>query len=76
MYLIYTSLVIFNFLLSVIVDHDNIAGAVTHNGMDSSGIPVGTIFFTHIQTGSGGNPAFCTMGTRSFPRGKVVGAWH
>jgi len=67
MYLPYTSLIVFNFPLSIIVGQYNIVGAVTHCGLDSLGIPVRTRFFTHIQNGPGAKPAFCTMGTRSLP---------
>jgi hypothetical protein len=29
--------------------------------------PVRARFFAHVQTGPGAHPAFCTMGTGSFP---------
>ena len=34
-------------------------------------IPVWTRFFSPVQTGPGAHPASCTMGTGSFPGGKV-----
>jgi hypothetical protein len=36
-------------------------------------IPVGVLFFVHIQTGPGAHPASCTMGTGSFPGVKQPG---
>jgi hypothetical protein len=36
-------------------------------------IPMGTGFFTHIQTGPGAHPASCTMGIGSFPGVKRLG---
>jgi hypothetical protein len=42
---------------------------MTGYGLDSLGnrIPVGARFSTPVQTGPGAHPAYCTMGTRSFP---------
>jgi hypothetical protein len=36
-------------------------------GRSGDRIPVGAIFFAHVQTGPGAHPASCTMGTGSFP---------
>jgi hypothetical protein len=36
-------------------------------------IPVGAKCFAHVQTGPGSHPAFCTMGTESFPGVKRPG---
>jgi hypothetical protein len=36
-------------------------------------IPVGVRFFAHVQTGPGAHPAFCTVGTGSFPGVKRPG---
>jgi hypothetical protein len=36
-------------------------------GRSGDRIPVRARFFAHIQTGPGAHPAFCTMGTGSFP---------
>jgi hypothetical protein len=36
-------------------------------------IPMGARFFAHVQTGPGAHPAFCTMGTGSFPEVKWPG---
>ena len=36
---------------------------------------VGARFSLPVQTGSETNPASCTMGTGSFPGGKMAGAW-
>jgi hypothetical protein len=36
-------------------------------------ILVGAKFFAHVQTGPGGHPASCTMGTGSFPEVKRPG---
>jgi hypothetical protein len=44
-------------------------------GRSGDRIPVGARFFAHVQTGPGAHPAFCTMGTGSFPGGKAAGAW-
>jgi hypothetical protein len=30
-------------------------------------MPVGSRFSAHVQTGFGAHPAFCTVGTGSFP---------
>jgi len=35
--------------------------------------PVGARFFAPVQTGPGAHPAFCTIGTGSFPGVKGVG---
>jgi hypothetical protein len=42
-------------------------------GRSRNWIPVGSRFFTHIQTGPEAHPAFCTMGTKSFPGVKRQG---
>jgi hypothetical protein len=46
-------------------------GIATGYGLDGTGIkkkiPGGARFFAHVQTGPGVHPAFCTMGTGSFP---------
>jgi hypothetical protein len=36
-------------------------------------IPVGVRFFAHVQTGPGAHPAYCTVGTGSFPGVKWPG---
>ena len=47
-------------------------GITTDYGLDDRGdrIPVGRDF-PPVQTDTGAHPASCTMGTGSFPRGKV-----
>jgi hypothetical protein len=46
-------------------------GIATGYGLDGPGIekkfPVGARFFAHVQTGPEAHPAYCTMGTGSFP---------
>ena len=44
-------------------------------GRSGNRIPVGAKFSAPVQTDPGAYPASCTMGTRSFPRGKAAGAW-
>jgi hypothetical protein len=47
-------------------------GIVTDCGLDGPGIEtVGAGFSAPVQTGPGSHPAFCTMGTGSFPGGKL-----
>ena len=47
-------------------------GITTDYGPDSPGSnPGGDEIFPPVQTGPGTNPASCTMGTGSFPGGKV-----
>jgi hypothetical protein len=50
-------------------------GIATGYGLDGPGdrIPMGAIFFTHVQTGPATHPASCTMGTGSFPAVKRPG---
>jgi hypothetical protein len=59
------------------VGRDSSVGIAIGYGLDGPGIekkiPVGTRFFTHVQTGSGAYPASCTMGTGSFPGVKRPG---
>ena len=45
-------------------------------GRSGDRIPVGERFSALIQTGPGANQVSCTMGTRSFPGVKAVGAWR
>jgi hypothetical protein len=45
-------------------------------GRSGDQIPVGAKFSAPIQTGSGAQPASCTMGTGSFLGGKAARAWH
>jgi hypothetical protein len=54
---------------------DSSVGIATGYGLDGPGdrIPVGARFFAHVQTGPGAHPAFCTMGTGSFPGVKRPG---
>jgi hypothetical protein len=54
-----------------IVVRNSSVGVVTHYGLDGPGIriPVGSRFFTSVQTGPGAHPACCTMGTGSLSRG-------
>ena len=51
----------------------SVVGIATAYGLDGSGIESqwGARFSAHVQTGPEAHPAFCTMGTGSFPRGKV-----
>ena len=39
-------------------------------------ILIGTRFFALVQTGPRAHPAYCTMGSGLFHRGKVTTAWH
>jgi len=55
----------------------SVIGIATGYGLDGPGIESqwGARFFTPVQTGPGGNPASCTMGTGSFlgvKSGRVV----
>jgi hypothetical protein len=47
-------------------------------GRSGNRILVGARFFAHVQTGPEAHPAFCTMGTGSFPgvKGPGRGADH
>ena len=47
----------------------NVVGIATGYGLDGLGIESqwGTTFSAPVQTDPGAHPAFCTMGTRSFP---------
>jgi hypothetical protein len=40
-------------------------------GRSRDRIPVGARFSAPVQTGPGAHPAFCTMGTGSFPGGRM-----
>ena len=42
-------------------------------GRPGDRIPVGARFSASVQTGPGAHPAFCTMGTGSFPGVKTAG---
>jgi hypothetical protein len=57
------------------VGRDNSVGIATHFGLDGPGIESrwGARFSTPVLTGPGGHPAFCTMGTGSFPGVKRPG---
>jgi hypothetical protein len=48
---------------------DSSVGVATGYGLDGPGIESrwGARFSPHVQTGAGGHPASCTMGTGSFP---------
>jgi hypothetical protein len=50
-------------------------GIATGYGLDGPGIEfhLGARFFAHVQTGPGAHPAFCTMGSGSFPGVKRPG---
>jgi hypothetical protein len=53
---------------------DSSVGIATGYGLDSPGIESWWGHdFSHSQTGPGANPAFCTMGNRSFPGVKWPG---
>ena len=58
---------------------DSSVGMVTRYGLDGPGIKSrwgGARFSAPIQAGPGAHPASCTMGTGSFPGGKVAEAWQ
>jgi hypothetical protein len=50
-------------------------GIATDYGLDGPGIESrwGARFFAHVQTGPAAHPAYCTMGTGSFPGVKRLG---
>jgi hypothetical protein len=54
---------------------DSSVSIVTGYGLDSPGIESwwGVRFFAHIQTSPGAHPAYCTVGTGSFPGVKRPG---
>jgi len=57
------------------VGRDSSVGIATRYGLDSPGIESrwGARFSETVQTGPVAHPASRTMGTESFPGGKVVG---
>jgi hypothetical protein len=67
----------FNVLQQYHKGWDSSVGTATGYGLDGPGIgekiPVGAIFFAHVQTGPRANPAPCAMGTGSFPGVKRPG---
>ena len=56
---------------------DSSDGIATRYGLDGPGIESlwGARFSAPVQAGPGAHPAFCTMGTGSFPGIKAAGAW-
>jgi hypothetical protein len=62
-------------MLSIALIPGSSVGIATELRAGRSGdrIPVGARFFAHFQTGPGAHPAFCTMGTGSFPGVKRTG---
>jgi hypothetical protein len=57
------------------VGRDSSVGITTGYGLVGPGIESrwGARFFAYVQTGPGAHPAFCTMGTGSFPGVKRPG---
>jgi hypothetical protein len=69
----YVTYFIYNNGTSVISGPGSSVGITTVYGRSGDRIPVGVRFFPRIQTGPGAHPAFCTMGTGSFPGVKRPG---
>jgi hypothetical protein len=66
---------IIKIVLPLKVDRDSSVGIATRYGLDGPGIKSrwGARFSALVQTGSGVNPAFHTVGTSSFPGVKQTG---
>jgi hypothetical protein len=64
-----TAYVLFSWLSSTTMGRDSSVGIVTRYGLDGPGIESrwGARFFSHVLTGRGVHPAFCTVGIGSFP---------
>jgi hypothetical protein len=62
----------------IYVGRDSIVGIASCYGPDGPGIESrwGVKFSAPLLTSPGDHPGSFIMGTRSFPKGKVAGAWH
>ena len=63
---------------SIIVRWGSVVGMATLCGLKAPGIESqwGARFSAPVHTSPGADPAFHTMGTGSFPVGKMAWAWH
>jgi hypothetical protein len=62
------------FFLGIVVAESEPNESISGKGKEiKNRIPVGVIFFPHVQTSPGAHPASCTIGAGFFPRVKWPG---